>query len=814
MKRREIRASAVVRALRRKFLITRIVLFWERLWLALWPAAGVAGLFIALSLLDVWALVTGWVHVVALLAFAGAVGGALWRGLSGLSMPDGEDARRRLETQSELLHRPLTTLEDTLATAGNDEGTRELWRLHRRRALASVRRLRIGFPSPGLARFDARALRAAVALLVVVGGSVAGGESWQRLVSGVAPSFADERVVAATVEAWVAPPTYTGLPPVLLKQPEPADPEAPETPRSLETIQVPAGSELLAKVNGGRGLPTLSLDQRAVSFTMVEADVYELRTAIDSARHMVISQSDQELGAWRLDTVPDLAPTIAFNGLPVETQRAALRIDYSADDDYGLAAVKLEIRLAGTDKLEEIEFVLSGPNVRTSNDTVYQDLTPHAWAGLPVHVRLRAEDQMGQSGFSETFDITLPERRFRHPVAKAIIEQRKRLASEPGARQDIARALGAIAAAPGDYYDDYVAFLTLNSARRRLERAGGDAVVNDVRQMLWDTALRIEDGALSIAEREVRMLEQALLEALARDAPPHEIERLMNELQEALDRYLQALAQQALQAAEDTAGLQAIESDILSLSRDDLQRLLDRARELSRMGSKEAARELLSQLRDILENLRAGVMSSQQREAQRQGQRNLRDLGELMMRQQQLLDRSFRRAQRDMQGPGQRGRQPMPDARADAGVQEALRRMLGEIMRRLGENGGDIPEALGEGELSMRAAREALVRNRNDQAIGPQTNALESLRAGAGAIMQQMLSDIGMDDGPMGGDDVDPLGRPMQGAGIDTGDNVKVPDKASLQKAREILDELHRRAGQRTRPPPELDYIDRLLKRF
>ena len=65
MKRREIRASAVVLALRRKFLITRIVLLWERLWLALWPAAGVAGLFIALSLLDVWALVSGWVHVVA-----------------------------------------------------------------------------------------------------------------------------------------------------------------------------------------------------------------------------------------------------------------------------------------------------------------------------------------------------------------------------------------------------------------------------------------------------------------------------------------------------------------------------------------------------------------------------------------------------------------------------------------------------------------------------------------------------------------------------------------------------------------------------
>ena len=211
------------------------------------------------------------------------------------------------------------------------------------------------------------------------------------------------------------------------------------------------------------------------------------------------------------------------------------------------------------------------------------------------------------------------------------------------------------------------------------------AVLNDVRQMLWDTALRIEDGTLSIAEREVRMLEQALLEALARNAPPHEIERLMNQLQEALDRFLQALAEQALKSAGDTAGLETIENDILALSREDLQRLLDRARELSRMGSKDAARDLLSQLRGILENLRAGVMSSQQRDAQRRGQRNLRDLGELMMRQQQLLDRSFQRAQRGQQGGQQgqgRGGQPPPDAQADANMQEALRRMLGEIMRR------------------------------------------------------------------------------------------------------------------------------------
>ena len=44
--------------------------------------------------------------------------------------------------------------------------------------------------------------------------------------------------------------------------------------------------------------------------------------------------------------------------------------------------------------------------------------------------------------------------------------------------------------------------------------------------------------------------------------------------------------------------------------------------------------------------------------------------------------------------------------------------------------------------------------------------------------------------------------------------DVKIPDENILQKSRQILDELRRRAGERSRPSIELDYIDRLLKRF
>ena len=76
----------------------------------------------------------------------------------------------------------------------------------------------------------------------------------------------------------------------------------------------------------------------------------------------------------------------------------------------------------------------------------------------------------------------------------------------------------------------------------------------------------------------------------------------------------------------------------------------------------------------------------------------------------------------------------------------------------------------------------------------------------------------GDDDGSVGDvpdkGDRDPFGRPLSSNGsYDQGD-VAIPDAGILQKSRQILDELRRRAGERSRPAIELDYIDRLLRRF
>jgi hypothetical protein len=59
----------------------------------------------------------------------------------------------------------------------------------------------------------------------------------------------------------------------------------------------------------------------------------------------------------------------------------------------------------------------------------------------------------------------------------------------------------------------------------------------------------------------------------------------------------------------------------------------------------------------------------------------------------------------------------------------------------------------------------------------------------------------------------DPLGRRV-GAGVDGGDNVGLPETMQRERAREILDELRRRAQDPRRPEAEREYLRRLLERF
>ena len=836
------RAGPNGRRLVARLRLARAALLWERVWPAAWPALCVLGILTVAALFDVLPRLPGAVHAGVLVLFAIAFAGAVAWGARAARIgrwPDPIMARRRIEAASGLAHRPLEALADR-PSAPLDGPAALLWAAHQRRMAEAVRRLRVGWPVSGLARRDPLGVRSVLAILLLLAAIDAGADWRDRVTRAFRPAFdGGNAAIAPSFDLWLTPPEYTGLAPQFLRTGD------------NETVRVALGSALLAQVHGGGAVPRLAIDGDTSDFAALDKENFRVEATLTAGKLITLSQGGTVLGRWPIEIIPDNPPTIAFAHMPKPTARAALRLDYQAEDDYGVESAKAVIRRQGAgprdaprdapgevpEEAIELELPLPGLHLKEAAAVSYHDLSPHPWAGLPVEIRLVATDALGQTGESEPVRMVLPERVFHHPVARAIIDQRKELAKDPGSAEAVAEILADLNKRPVLYRDDTVVYLALRLAEERLRHEQGREAVAAIEQLLWDTALRIEDGHMSIAERELRRLQQALQDALAKGAPDAEIERLMGELKEALDRYLQALAQDLQRQPNQATPLDP--SQVLTGR--DLQRMLDRAGELARSGAREEARELLSQLQNMLENLRAARPGQMQQQGANQPQQLMRGLQELMQRQQQLLDRSFRaQRQQNQQNrsgqPGQQsgqqpGQQPGND-QADtgqtgdmgdaAGQQEGLRRTLGEIMRQLGDGMGDIPEPFGRAERAMRDAAGALQRSRPGDAIGPQTEALDQLQQAARDFAQQLQQRLGSNGEAAGATDRDPrdrlerdpFGRPLSNNGsFDQGD-VKIPDENILQKSRRILDELRRRAGERFRPPIELDYIERLLKRF
>src|SRR3546814_16907918 len=96
------------------------------------------------------------------------------------------------------------------------------------------------------------------------------------------------------------------------------------------------------------------------------------------------------------------------------------------------------------------------------------------------------------------------------------------------------------------------------------------------------------------------------MEALERDAPDGEIERLMEELQQAMNNFLDELVKQMQeQMAEGDQQLnpQEMPNGNEMVNRPDLTEMLESAHELSKSGAQDAAREMLSQLIALTANM-------------------------------------------------------------------------------------------------------------------------------------------------------------------------------------------------------------------
>ncbi len=849
------------------------VLAVEGLWPPVVLAAGLLAGFTALSWFGLWAAVPRPVRIfgVACTIFGLAAAAlAAWRG----ARPSRARALERLDRDAGAPHRPVSASEDALANAGTDPVTRALWELHRRRLEAVLARVTLARPAPDLARHDPYALRLLALLLLVAAGFVAGADKGALFAAAfdwhggaVGPASAGYRV-----DAWADPPAYTGKPPVVLFAPD----QAGQPDRA---VTVPAGSTIVVRAAGAGtldlqaegGLKPVerpaaqadaktprSPDERAAP-PAAAPDPGERFTLTGRAR-LTVGHDGSHLATVQFTAVPDMAPTIALQGPLKPAARGGFALDYRIDDDYGVVGAEAAFSDPALDGAPVKGRVLvappklalalaPGPGGLGVGHTA-ADLSDSPWAGTEVTLTLSARDEGGNLGLSAPVRVILPARPFTQPLARALVEQRRNLVLDPDHRERVETALDALMIAPDRFGTSDAVYLGLSSARGRLGRARSDADLTDVADLLWQMALRIEDGDLSQSQRDVRAAEQALRDALARGAPPEEVKRLTDELRQAMDKMLAEMMRQNAERGQQGAKL---DSNARRVTPQDLQRMVQQMEDAARAGDTETAQRMLDQLQNLLDNLKTAKGGSD--DASREMNRQMGELDRMTRDQGELRNKTFkrgkdaRRSQEGAQNPGAEqpgqgddadedadsaddgnqqgaGQHPDEQSRELGRQQQALRERLQQLEKSLRGLGMKGEQGLDDAEQAMKDAEGALGQglSGNRRAVDAQGRALQGLQQGANGLTQQMAQ--GQEDGSgegqgagregqgsASGSDTDPLGRRRDARGsVETRGNEI--GQSVAERAQRVLEELRRRLGDPTRPQEEQDYLQRLLRHY
>jgi uncharacterized protein (TIGR02302 family) len=686
--------------------------------------------------------------------------------------------------------------------------------------LALAGRARAIGPRPGLARRDRYGLR----LMALTGAALAllfGQPPRVTEIGGLtAPAGA---AIAPAWEGWITPPAYTGRPALYLNE------------VARETFEVPAGSRVVMRLYGADG--TLSVAQALGDETIADdtGSVVEF-PALETGRLAVEGPGGR---AWHVLVIPDEAPSVAATDGMRRGRGGILEQPFAAEDDYGIVAGEAEIVL-DLDAVERTHGLALPPEPREPlrldlplpmtasraafEETLFEDLSEHAWAHLPVRMVLRVADAAGQADESGTLEGVLPGRRFFEPAALAVAELRRDLLwnreNAPRAamlmRAMLYRSDGAFRAeaAPGELR------AAVEFIEARLEQGLGVEARDELAERLWALALLIEEGELANARERLRRAQEMLDQAMRDGAAPDEIAELMEELREAMRDYIRMLAEQPRERGEADPG------ERMQVTGDQIQELMNRIQELMEEGRMDEAAELMAQLNALLENLQVTEGPGEGGEPM-PGSEAMEGLGDTLSEQQDLADDTFRELQEQFgqgeqrgegEGEGERGQGL---AQRQQELRERLRDQQLQALPGEGTAEGDAAlDALEDAERAMGEAEQALREGAGREALERQAEALEALREGMrqlGDAMRQDRRDRA-ENSPEGqgqGLGRDPLGRERQGDSATGGEGgTTVPGEDPRARARDLMDEIRRRSAELERPEAERDYLNRLIERF
>ena len=297
------------------------------------------------------------------------------------------------------------------------------------------------------------------------------------------------------------------------------------------------------------------------------------------------------------------------------------------------------------------------PQARTKNGTgqTIKDLTDHPWAGAEVVMTLTAKDDGGNEGKSDPFSFRLPERVFTKPLARALVEQRRNLALDANSRPLVITALDALTMAPEKFQPEAGVYLGLRNIFWSLVRAKNDDDMRDVAQSMWSMAVQLEDGDISDA--------QAATAQRRGGAAPGARARRARSGSESPDGPASRrdgsfhAGDGAATEKQPAAGAPARPERSCAQSARSAKHARQAAT-VAQSGNKEAAQQLLQQLQQMMENLQMASPNMDQNGDDDDMMSELDELGDMIRKQQDLRDRTFKQGQDQHQQGGQSRRRP------------------------------------------------------------------------------------------------------------------------------------------------------------
>lgn len=693
-----------------------------------WPVWTIGLVVIALACLGLFTFIPE-LHRISLITIGLTLMVFAIRGLLRYKTPTLTEARMRLDQHTGGL---LLLLLDT----PKHEST--LWQ----HARAEAQGTRIPTPMlTNLSRYDPYALRfAPVLLLVLVAILTPKSEIASRL-----SAFFSLRAQAShhpiRAEGWITPPPYTQQPPIyfanLLK----------------DHIKVPVESQLTLK---------LFHTHRPSGLNFLEG-TYQPETQTYEGTSTILQDMSLETGAVNLPSleiqaIPDKKPEISIIKQPFITKANTLGLRYHIKDDYDDVKTKITIETEYWPEAYEVHTTQSPQDFR-------QDILAHPYAGQSVQLRITAIDARGHTTETLTEPVVLPEKIFSDPMAKALIEQRKKFALDDAPAEKVNAALQAILKHPQTYFINPRPYLLAQKSRMALQSNPRKSI-----DYLWDAAIYLEEGNLNDAREQLDRAQARLAEAISRDASSDEVAALMQDLRKAIQNYLSSLPQQN--------GSQSHTSE-QQLSQGQMQEMLNQLEDAIQNGMTEQAEQMLTMLDQLLQNLQPSESVQ----------------GHTLSQQQDQLSKDTFDILRNENGlPSDT---PLTSTDELAERQDDLRKQL--------PNTTDIQEI----ENAMREAQDALKNRDLENAIRHQQHALDGLRQ-----YEQSTSQSGQQaQGDEAQAKADPLGRAV-GKSSNGEDSFQLDGKTSQNRTRTLTDTIRRRLENAPNDSIEEKYLQKLLENF